>query len=144
TAACSVSFASCWFAWCWQKRSSSPEGSLARTRAAAPQRSQRSALVSSGLVRVAFMGSPFSCIHCLRRIRFSRCSPIVIGCVVSHELFTRVRRGSLQWATVTFAPGVFVHLCGATEWVLAPDRGAIHPHPAPAGVIPLSAPDPVH
>src|ERR1700722_14004428 len=28
---------------------------------------------------------PFSFIHSLRRIWFSRCSPIVIGCVVSHE-----------------------------------------------------------
>src|SRR6478672_8228334 len=42
-----------------QNRSSRPEVSLARTRAAAPQRSQRSALVSSALVRVAFMASPF-------------------------------------------------------------------------------------
>src|ERR1700733_5507742 len=30
---------------------------------------------------------PFSFIHSLRRIWFSRCSLIVIGCVVSHEFF---------------------------------------------------------
>src|SRR5579875_963841 len=59
TAANSTSLASCSFAWCWQKRSSAPEGSLARTRAAAPHRSHRSALVSSGLVKVAFMATPF-------------------------------------------------------------------------------------
>lgn len=39
-------------AWCPQKRSSPPEGSTARTFAAAPQRSQRSEAVSSGRVRV--------------------------------------------------------------------------------------------
>ena len=39
-------------AWCPQKRSSPPEGRTARTLAAAPQRSQRSAAVNSGRERV--------------------------------------------------------------------------------------------
>lgn len=68
------------------------EGSLARTRAAAPQRSQRSALVSSGLVRVAFMAlrsrvsSPSQTFGVLavfpgrcRVCHFSRLSPPPIG-----------------------------------------------------------------
>src|SRR5580693_3220695 len=49
------------------------------------------AAVSSGMVRVAFMASPFSCIHSLRRMGFLRCSPIVIGCVVSHAFLTTFR-----------------------------------------------------
>src|ERR1700730_13436904 len=58
TADTSISFASCSLAWCWQKRSSAADGSLARTRAAAPHRSHRSALVNSGVVKVAFMATP--------------------------------------------------------------------------------------
>ena len=58
TAASSTNLASCSLAWCWQNSNSAPDGSFARTRAAAPQRSQRSALVNSGLVSVAVMAPP--------------------------------------------------------------------------------------
>ena len=94
------------------------------------------------------MASPFSYIHCLRRIRFSRCSPIVIGCVVSHDFLTPVRRDSLGWPTVNFAPDELVHLCGIAEWSRARRRGGIRPDGSRSGVgsgfIHLSTPEQVH
>lgn len=58
TASSSRSLSMCSFAWCWQKSNSPPAGRTARTRAAAPQRSQRSTAVSGVLVRVPGMTPP--------------------------------------------------------------------------------------
>jgi hypothetical protein len=56
SAAISRSLLSCSRAWCWQNRSSPPEASTARTRAAAPQRSHRSAAVNSGRASAVVIG----------------------------------------------------------------------------------------
>lgn len=56
SAAISRSLLSCSRAWCPQKRSSPPEASTARTWAAAPQRSQRSAAVNAGRASVVVIG----------------------------------------------------------------------------------------
>jgi len=81
-------------------------------------------------------------------MRFSRCSPIVIGCVVSHGGLTPLPARALKWSNVAFAPGVLVHLCGVKEWARARIRGDIRPaasgSDAGGGFIHLSTPDRVH
>jgi uncharacterized protein (DUF952 family) len=79
---------------------------------------------------------------------FSPCSLIVIGCVVSHGLLTFASAVSLRWPTVTFAPGVLVHLCGQEEWFRARGHGGISPEASgldpQAEFIHLSTPEQVH
>lgn len=75
---------------------------------------------------------------------FSPCSPIVIGCVVSHEPLWFNRRARLGWPTVVSVPGVLVHLCGREEWSRARDLGGIDPGPPGSEFIHLSTPEQVH
>ncbi len=136
TAASSTSLASCSLAWCWQKSSSAPEGSFARTRAAAPQRSQRSALVSSGLVRVAFMAPPSSALRISAkapRLRMSTLSDVLDSGLVPQG-FTGV--SCLTWPPCCW-PGkltVCIHrrvswfTCAApTDWLTAQRSGEHRP-----------------
>jgi uncharacterized protein (DUF952 family) len=143
-----VSFASCSLAWCWQKRSSAPEDSLARTRAAAPQRSQRSALVSSELVKVAFMASPISRTFTVSDVCGFRVVPRSLSGVSFLTAASPPSGTALRWSNVAFAPGVFVHLCGVKEWARARIRGDIRPaasgSDAGGGFIHLSTPGQIH
>ncbi len=81
SAAISFNFDECSRAWWLQNSSSPPEGSTARTRAAALHRSQRSEAVNSGRVSVLVMASP-SVVPDLcdqagsNRLRYSREPPV--------------------------------------------------------------------
>ena len=90
------------------------------------------------------MASPFSCIHCLRRCGFSRCSPAVIRCVVSHGFRPA---GRASWVACDPAPAVLVHLCGVEEWSRAREPRRDSPRPCGSGEAPfihLSTPEQVH
>ena len=75
-----------------------------------------------------------------------RCSPIVVGCVVSHDFLAPARPGLFEgWLTMTRAPDLLVHLCGADEWSGACTRGGIRPDVSGnAQYIHLSTPEQVH
>src|SRR5918998_706635 len=84
SAASSLSFGECSRAWWLQNSNSPPEGSTARTRAAAPHLSQRSEAVNSGRASVLVMASP-SVRSSLRdqtgsnRLRYSCCTYHLAG-----------------------------------------------------------------
>ena len=81
-------------------------------------------------------------------MRFSRCSPIVIGCVVSHGCLTPPQARALRCPNVTFAPDALLHLCGVEQWVRARIRGDIRPAESGSDAedrfVHLSTPNQVH
>jgi uncharacterized protein (DUF952 family) len=113
------------------------------TRAAAPHRSHRSALVSSRVVRVAFMASPF--LACLQQCQTFGVFALFPGrCQVCR--FSRIpARGSGKLTTVPPVPAVLAHLCGEEEWSRARSQGAIRPEArGNAAFIHLSTLEQVH
>src|ERR1700737_2160101 len=97
TADTSISFASCSLAWCWQKRSSAPEGRLAR----------------AWLLLLAVN-------HCLRYQRVWPSSPRVYPlCCFSRLCVWR----SGQDGGMAHRSALLVHLCPTDEWSSARTRG---------------------
>jgi hypothetical protein len=114
SAAISRSLLSCSRAWCPQNSSSPPDASTARKRAAAPQRSQRSAAVNSGRASVVVMWSSPSVPAPVSRCHFR---PRSLGTKSSCSLLPLLQT----------LPGaqVFPRRCDCRHVMVYPDAAAI-------------------